>query len=147
MNTNETAATQVKEALKEFFDQVRFARAVELAHARRYLEAEGLLSPNGREPTEPKELDLLARIAAQQGQYERSRRLWETALQQSPNDPAYKRAIERTREAECFRAKLQKVAMVATLMLAVLVSFFVGRNFFLKHPVSPPTPPSAQKGK
>lgn len=126
----------VNEALKEFFDQVRFARAVELAHSRRYLEAEGLLSPNGRESSEPKELDLLARIAAQQKQYARARRLWESALKQSPENAAYKRAIERTREAEQFQAKLHKVAMFALVTLAVIFAFLAVRNLFPKQPPS-----------
>ncbi len=132
MNAKETATTQVNEALKEFFDQVRFSRAVELAHSRRYLEAEGLLSPNGRESSEPKELDLLARIAAQQKQYARARRLWESALKQSPENADYQRAIQRTREAEQFQAKLRKVAMIVVATLAVIVSFLAVRNLFLK---------------
>ena len=128
----------VNEALKEFVDQVRFARAVELAHSRRFLEAEGLLSPNGRESSEPKELDLLARIAAQQKQFARARRLWESALTQPPENADYKRAIERTREAEQFQAKMHKVAMIVVATLAVLVSFLAVRNLFPKQPVSQP---------
>ena len=126
----------VNEALKEFLDQVRFARAVELAHSRRYLEAEGLLSPNGRESSEPKELDLLARIAAQQKQYARARRLWESALTQSPENADYKRAIERTREAEQFQAKMHKLAMLALVTLAVVFAFLAVRNLFLRQPPS-----------
>lgn len=138
MNSKETATSPVNEALKEFFEQVRFARAVELAHSRRFLEAEGLLSPNGRESSEPKELDLLARIAAQQRQYGRARRLWESALKQSPDNADYKRAIERTHEAEQFQAKMHKVAMIVVATLAVLVSFLAARNLFPKQPVSQP---------
>ncbi len=138
MDPKEPATTQVNEALKEFFEQVRFARAVELANSRRYLEAEGLLSPNGRESSEPKELDLLARIAAQQRQYGRARRLWESALKQSPDNADYKRAIERAEEAALFQVKMQKVAMFVVATVAVIVSFLVARNLFPKQPVSQP---------
>lgn len=110
---------ELHDALKLCFEQIRFARAAELARSSRYLEAEGLLAPNGREPSDPKQLDLLARISAQQRQYERARRLWETALQQSPGNADYERAIERTKDAERFQAMLRKGAMIALVCLAV----------------------------
>ena len=58
---------------------MRFARAAELARSLRYLEATMVLSPNGRLPIEPGELDLLARIAPQQKQFDQAGRLWEVA--------------------------------------------------------------------
>src|SRR5260221_5195359 len=108
MDSQERKTQQLDDTVKECFVQTRFARAAELARFGRYLAAEGLLSPNGREPSDPRELDLLARISARQRRYRRARRLWEIALKQSPGNADYERAIERTREAERFQAILRK---------------------------------------
>lgn len=133
MDPQEKATIQLHGALKECFDQIRFARAAELARSRRYLEAEGLLSPNGRDSSDPKELDLLARISAQQRRYGRARRLWETALQQSPGNAAYERAIERTKDAERFQAMLQKAAMIVLVALVMAAVVIAVSNLFLRH--------------
>lgn len=126
MNSVEHATQDLQETLRECFEQIRFARAAELARSRRYLEAEGLLSPNGQVSKVPRELDLLARISAQQHDYERARILWEAALQQSPGNASYVRAIERTREAETSRAKFRKTAAIALLsLLAIAVAIAV----------------------
>ena len=95
MEEQQKWAVEVRGTLKECFEQIRFARAVELARSRRYLEAEGLLAPNGRVSSDPKELDLLARIAAQQRRFGQARRLWEAALRLAPNNSDYQRAIQR----------------------------------------------------
>jgi hypothetical protein len=135
--------SQLQDAVKECFEQIRFARAAELARSRRYLEAEGLLSPNGRESSDPKDLDLLARISAQQRRYGRARRLWEAALKESPGNADYARAIERAKNAERFQAMLQTAAIIA-LVLAVIASVIVVWNFSLlrspsqPHSVHPP---------
>jgi len=129
MDPLEKATRQLQEALKECFEEIRFARAAELARSRRYLEAEGLLSPNGRESSVPKELDLLARISAQQRKYGRARRLWGAALQQSPGNAAYERAIERAKAAEHFQA-LRKRVTIALLALAVVALVVAAAAFF-----------------
>jgi len=129
---------QLRDTLKEYFEQIRFARAAELARSRRYLEAEGLLAPNGRESTDPRELDLLALISAQQRQYERARRLWETALQQSPGNTDYERAIARTKEAERSQAISQKRTMIVLVCIAV-AGFAVGLWSYLHRPSPPAT--------
>ena len=110
----------LRDTLKVCFEQIRFARAAELARSQRYLEAEGLLTPNGRESSDPKELDLLARISAQQRQYGRARCRWEAALQQSPGNADYARAIERAKEAEHFQAMMRKSTNIGLLTLAVV---------------------------
>src|SRR5947208_1678589 len=74
MDSLDEAKKLVRAALKDYSEQLRFARAAELARSRRYLEAEGLLAPKGRVSADPQDLDLLARIAAQQRQYARARR-------------------------------------------------------------------------
>ena len=119
MDPVDKEAQQLRDTLKGCFEQIRFARAAELARSRRYLEAEGLLTPNGRESSDPRDLDLLARISAQQRQYGRARRLWEAALQESPGNADYERAIERTKDAERFQAVLRRGAMIALACLAV----------------------------
>ena len=133
MDSQEKATLQLHDALKECFEQIRFARAAELARSGCYLQAEGLLSPNGRESSDPKELDLLARIAAQQRQYGLARRRWETALQQSPDNAAYKRAIECAKEAEHFQTMLRKGAIVALMAFSVAVLTISVWNFFPLH--------------
>jgi len=136
MDAQDRATQQLHDTLKECFEQMRFARAAELARSRRYLEAEGLLSPNGRESSDPRELDLLARISAQQRRYERARHLWEAALQRSPGNPDYTRAIECTREAERFQAVCRKAAMIVLLSLAVAALFLAVWRYFQGHTLS-----------
>jgi hypothetical protein len=133
MDSQERATQQLRDMLKECFVQVRFARAAELARSGRHLEAEGLLSPNGQEPTDPKELDLLARIFVRQRRYRCARRLWEIALMRSPGKADYERAIERTRDAERFEAMLRKGAMLALLGLAVTTMIIAVWSSFHRH--------------
>jgi hypothetical protein len=128
-------APQLRDALKGYFEQVRFARAAELARSGRYLEAEGLLSPNGRESSDPKALDLLARISAQQRMYGRARQLWGNALRQEPGNANYERAIQCTRDAERFQARLRKAALTALLGLSLTALAFAVWSYF--HQPSP----------
>lgn len=123
MDDQEKWAGELRRTLNECFDQIRFARAAELARSRRYLEAEGLLAPNGHASSNPKELDLLARIAAQQGRFDQARRLWEAALRLSPNNSDYEQAIQRAEAAERSQQKRRKIVMIvlATLTAASLV--------------------------
>ncbi len=130
MDPQEKATLQLQNALKECFEQIRFARAAELARSRRYVEAEGLLSPNGRECSDTRELDLLARISAQQRQYGRACRHWEAALKQSPGNTEYERAIECAKAAEHFQKKLRKVAVIALLAFSAAVLVIAVWNFF-----------------
>jgi type VI secretion system protein ImpK len=116
-------ALQTLSILTEYFRQIRFARAAELARSRRYLEATVVLSPNGGLPTEPTELDLLARIAAQQKRFDQAARLWEAALQRSPDNETYKRAIQRTIAAKQNRRRIQLIA--ANLISAILAAMLV----------------------
>ena len=127
MAEQESWAIQTRSIIKECFEQMRFARAAELARSRRYLEATMVLSPNGRLPIEPRELDLLARIAAQQKQFDQAGRLWEVALQRSPDNENYKRAIQRAaaakregRRRQMIMLNLISVALAAALVLAFL---------------------------
>lgn len=51
--------------------------------------------PSGQLPDNPRDLDLLARIAAQQDRLSDARRLWETALQKDPHNPEYEDCLQR----------------------------------------------------
>jgi hypothetical protein len=66
---------QARAALDDYFFKIRLARATELAQSKRFIEAEAVLSPKGELTDNPCELDLLARIAAQQEQFAKARRL------------------------------------------------------------------------
>jgi tetratricopeptide (TPR) repeat protein len=92
--------TQARTALEKCFAQIRLARATELAQSKRFLEAEAVLMLNGELPDNPRELDLLARMAAQQEQFGKARRLWEAALQKSPADEEYVHCLEQVRNME-----------------------------------------------
>jgi hypothetical protein len=138
--------------LTEYLRQTRFAHAAELAQSRRYLEARLVLSPNGRLPTEPRELDLLARIAVRQKKYDQAGRLWEFALRYSPDDETYKRAIQgiiaAKRDRERYRLVLVNVlaaALAAGIALAVLQFGPWHRLASESRKQSPPTPLSVHK--
>jgi hypothetical protein len=133
MNPTETSDPSLPQALKECFGKIRFARAAELARCGRFLEAEVLLAPNGRTSSDPMELDLLARISAQQRLYGRACRLWDAALQQSPGNLAYQRAIERAKAAEQLQAKLYKWSL-AVLMAVAALTLAVWHHFFQLSP-------------
>ena len=127
MSEQDKWALQTRSILTECFRQMRFARAAELARSCRYLEATVVLSPNGRLPIEPRELDLLARIAARQKQFDKAANLWELALQGSPENETYRRAIERTvvakrnyRLRQVIAVNLIAVALAAALLLTFL---------------------------
>ena len=85
--------TQARTALEKCFAQIRLARATELAQSERFFEAAAVLMPNAEYPDNPRELDLLARIAARQGSFEDARRLWNKALQYEPDNENYKHCL------------------------------------------------------
>ena len=122
MEEREKWAIELRGTLKECFDQIRLARAVELARSRRYIEAEGLLSPNGRLPSDPRELDLLARIAAQQRQYRRAEDLWRKAVSKAPDRGAFWRglnALEKLQSQKQFRLNFMRGVLVLLLFAGV----------------------------
>jgi tetratricopeptide (TPR) repeat protein len=100
---------QARAALDDCFSRIRLARATELAQSKRFAEAEAVLSPNGELTDNPCELDLLARIAAQQEQFAKARRLWEAALQKSPENEEYSEFLERVRKWERTSGILDRV--------------------------------------
>ena len=124
--------TQAQAALEECFAQIRLARATELAQSKRFLEAEAVLMPNGELPKSPHELDLLARIAAQQGRFDEARRLWNTALQKEPENEIYKQCLARLTPARRISRliarsldRLLPVLVWATIALSIGALVFV----------------------
>jgi tetratricopeptide (TPR) repeat protein len=93
MSEEEKFPQQARDAIEKCFAQIRLAHATELAQSERFLEAETALMPNGELPNNPRELDLLARIAARQGSFEDARRLWNKALRYEPDNEIYKQCI------------------------------------------------------
>ena len=115
--------------LETCFAKIRLARATELAQSRRFFEAEAILSPNGVFTDDPRELDLLARIAAKQEQFCKARQLWEAALQKAPANEEYSHCLEHARKWERLSNLFDKVLnygvwVVVGLSIAVLVYVF-----------------------
>ena len=84
---------QARAALDDCFARIRLARATELAQSKRFAEAEAVL----------------ARIAAQQEQFGKARRLWEAALHASPAEVEYSQCLERARKWERTSGILDRV--------------------------------------
>lgn len=126
MQQEQKWAAQTRGTLTEYFDQVRFARAADLARSGRYLEAEALLSPRGELPSNPKEIDLLARLAALQKDYDRAEELWKRAIAMTPGRESFPEALaalERVRGQKVvqreFYRELRKGLLFFLLLAAV----------------------------
>ena len=132
MGPPDQAIFAVKDILSGCFQEMRFARATELARTRQYLEATALLMPNGRQPSHPKELDLLARIAAQQRRFSDAEKLWNDASKLAPENNAYRNAARQAAKARqtWMQIKQTAFAVIAALVLSGLIlaaiTFFSG---------------------
>jgi tetratricopeptide (TPR) repeat protein len=126
---------QTRAALEKCFAQIRLARATELAQSGRLLEAEAILTDNGKLPDNAGELDLLARIAARQGRFDEARRCWNAAIQLAPENEIYARCIEHLTPARRIvrliansQETLLNVLMWATIAFSVGVLIFTFRR-------------------
>lgn len=136
MNTQEQSLrAEARSVIEKFFDDIRLARATELAQLDKFAEAEAVLMNNGVLPDNARELDLLARIAARQARFEQARQLWMKALQLEPTNPLYKRSIDSLTPARRFgriialhEARLLNVLVFTIALFAVAVLFFVFRK-------------------
>jgi len=132
MGQHDQTISAVRGILAECFQKMRLARATELARSRRYLEATALLTPQGRLPADAKELDLLARIAAQQRRFADAERLWNDASRVAPETTAYREAATRAARArqDWIQIKQTFFAIVVAFVLAGIMlaasSFFSG---------------------
>ncbi|MBV9489340.1 MAG: hypothetical protein JO069_06400 [Verrucomicrobia bacterium] len=129
MPDQERWALQTASILADWFRQARFARAAELARSRRYGEATAVLSPNGKLPNDPKELDLLARIAAHQKRFDQAGRLWEIALRRSPGNEVYKQAIQRVARAKRDR-RLRRLILINLAPALGAIALILALLFF-----------------
>ena len=132
MNENpQQLPTEAQIALQNCFAQIRLARSTELAQAGRLLEAEAILTHNGKLPDHARALDLLARIAARQGRFDEARRRWEAAIQVEPGNEIYRQCIEHLTPA---RRIARLIANSQETLLSVLmwatIAFSVGVLIF-----------------
>src|SRR5437773_11900038 len=105
-------SAQTRDAVEECFDQVRFARATDLARSGRYLEAQGLLTHNGLLPETARDLDLLARIAALNRQWAAAGEFWMAALRKDPENQEYQRCLEALDRINPRALKLNRLALL-----------------------------------
>jgi len=117
--------------LEACFANIRLARATDLAQLNRFLEAEAVLSPKGVLSDDPRELDLLARIAAKQEQFGKARQLWEAALQKSPGNEEFSACFERVCKLERISTLLDtavKYVVWPVLLLSIAAIVFVFKH-------------------
>lgn len=88
------SAQSTRNVLQQVFGEIRLARATELAQSERFAEAEAVLREGGYEPQTAGELDLLARMAAQQGNFDKARRLWNQAVQVEPENATFRLCLK-----------------------------------------------------
>jgi hypothetical protein len=118
------ASSVTPEVLSRFLEQLLLARATELARSGRLLEAEALLT-SGRGPQSPKEMDLLARIAAQGHRYEQAKRLWTAARAGDPENQEYPRGMGALAEERKKQERIQKALLWASMGVIVLLTVLV----------------------
>ena len=111
---------------------ILYARAAELAGCGKFLLAEGLLAPDGNLPQGVRELDLLARIAAQQRRYHRAAQLWDTALSLSPGDARYIRALELAKSAADLQETHRRRCRVVLLLLGAALFALAGWKLYVR---------------
>lgn len=110
--------------VQSFELQLRLARATELAHGNRLLEAEALLATGHTLPRTPACLDLLARIHVRQGRLALARQRWEAALKAGGPRPEFEECLTALEAyaQQLFRQRVWKWRI--TLGLCVVALFF-----------------------
>jgi hypothetical protein len=123
MGQHDHTILAVRSILSECFRGMRLARATELARSRNYVEATALLAPQGRLPTDPRELDLLARIAARQRRFTDAERLWIAASRAAPGEVEYRTAATSAAIAgqNWRQTKQMTLAVVVVVVLAGVI--------------------------
>lgn len=123
MGKHDHTILAVRSILSECFRGMRLARATELARSGQYLEATVLLAPQGRLPTDPRELDLLARIAARQRRFADAERLWIAASRAAPGEAEYRTAA--TSAAISGQNWRQTKQMILAVIVAVVLAWVI----------------------
>ena len=119
------AAAQIREILEAHFSKTRYAHASLLARSGHLLEAEALLCRKGV-PTTPRDIDLLARIAAKRHDLSQAKRLWQDALRLDPGNSAYLEALVKIKAIEHFQ---DLVSPLANLKRLAKLARWVGHHF------------------
>lgn len=129
------SAQSTRNVLQQVFGEIRLARATELAQSERFAEAEAVLREGGYEPESAGELDLLARMAALQGNFDKARGLWNRALQLDPQNSNFQsclRSLTPGRQAERMIAvnesKLWNLFAVVVVTLVIVTLIFLLRK-------------------
>jgi flagellar motor protein MotB len=85
-------------------------------------EAEHLLRKGGEQSLSIEALDLLARIAAQRGNFEQAGELWKTVLEKDPDNEAAKAAIKRLDSPWIAVALIKRLAFLASIAVVFFLS-------------------------
>lgn len=128
--TEQVSAAQIP-ALEPYVEQLVINKAVELARAGHYQQAEDLLSGLQRGKDQPSVLDLLARMRAQQGRWLEAEAYWKQALEKDPTNPAYQeglRYIQRTRRPPILHRFLLPVLLGLIILLLALLFIIPGAS-------------------
>ena len=110
-------------ALEGLFAEIRISRASDLARCGRYHEAEEVLKYNGALPELVAELDLLARIAGQQGHYDEASNYWLVAHERGMNTRKYEalqRALQNARNVAKIKRKFTAISIL-TFAITIMV--------------------------
>jgi len=119
-----------RDELDRCLQQIRLARATELAQSQRFSEAEAILCPHGELPGGACELDLLARIAFHRCKLRQARRLWEAALQKDPQNPAFLECLDHLPLIRLrFETVIECLVWAANIFgIAILLYVFLSRK-------------------
>jgi len=131
MGQHDQNITAVRSILSEYVQGVRLARATDLAHSRRYLEAIALLAPQGDLPSSAKELDLLARIAARQRRYADAERYWRKASETTPDTADYREAAICAARAGRNLTQIKQVVLASLIAIVLAVIFLAIINLIM----------------
>lgn len=85
-------------------------------------EAELLLRKRGELPLSIANVDLLARIAVQKGQYEQARQLWKTISAKDPTHEAAKAALEKLGSPWIAVALIKRIASLTSIAVVLCLS-------------------------
>ena len=122
MGQQEEMVFGIREIVLEYFQEQRLSRATQLARLRHFAEARDLLMLNGATPTNAAELDLLARIAAQQRQFAEAQRLWNAAAAISPETVVYRDAASLAAKAHRKWREIRQLAFAISVGVVLAVA-------------------------
>jgi hypothetical protein len=94
------------------------------------LEAKALLVPTGRLPTDARELDLLARIAANQRRFFEAEQLWNDASKISPGNEVYRSAARNAAKARQTWSQIKQTAFAVVIALVLAALILAAINIF-----------------